>query len=648
MKKDSFKIIAIKPLRDCNPDYLKVLNAEEPYYFYNNYEITSTDKIIRKYSASDNLYDVNGIGINVSAIVGKNGSGKSTIIELLFMTINNLAFHQQEIPTPLSYVDGLKVEVYFYQNGYHKVRLFNKKTSIYGYDKNGNKIPQPLTNFKFKDFFYTLAVNYSHYAYNSNEKGGGWVAALFHKNDGYQTPLVINPMRRTGNIEINNENHLVKSRLLSNLLRVDKDDKFNFRKLTEKLGAVSLQLRLNKSKETAVIYEIRDSNDKVVSEITLKDVTLDSEKMLSKLNAKYKFNYKGLDREKYKIAIDYVLYKMVSIAVKYDDYEGCFLKDEKRFDPDKVDKFIDDLVLDDSHITFKLRQTLNLLRFQHINFVKEQTISLDDLSKEIHSIITKGSAKRLSRIELVPPPIFNIDIVLKSEDISSEIMFNTLSSGEKQMVYSVSSILYHIVNLDSISNTKKRTAYRCINIVLEEIELYFHPEMQRTYLKYILDSISRTELKSRKSGVEINFSFITHSPFILSDIPNSNIMFLKVINGKTKQVEINCGTFASNIHDLLADGFFMETKLIGDFASSRIQGMIDLLRKKGTLTEAQRSDLLSAIKIIGEPFLKEKLLEMYYEQYEEDLEKEKRIVELENQLRILKNGTDHIKRRSSK
>lgn len=35
-----------------------------------------------------------------------------------------------------------------------------------------------------------------------------WVSGIFHKNDGYMTPLVLTPFRSCGNININSENKL--------------------------------------------------------------------------------------------------------------------------------------------------------------------------------------------------------------------------------------------------------------------------------------------------------------------------------------------------------------------------------------------------------------------------------------------------------
>lgn len=66
-------------------------------------------------------------------------------------------------------------------------------------------------------FFYSIILNYSHHALNSKFLGH-WINTFFHKNDGYKTPGVINPMRTDGNFEINKEIYLSKHRLLANAL----------------------------------------------------------------------------------------------------------------------------------------------------------------------------------------------------------------------------------------------------------------------------------------------------------------------------------------------------------------------------------------------------------------------------------------------
>ncbi|UOV58158.1 hypothetical protein MUN60_09835, partial [Flavobacterium psychrophilum] len=285
------------------------------------------------------------------------------------------------------------------------------------------------------------------------------------------------------------------------------------------------------------------------------------------------------------------------------------------------DYFKELFINDESHITFKLKQTLNYIRFSKSNIpIKKQRVPLKIISDFISKIKENKNYSKINTIELIPPPFFNTDIILNS-DKNEKIEFKTLSSGEKQKIYSISSILYHLSNLDSVKNTRTKTAYTNVNIVLEEIELYFHPEMQRNFINDILDSISGIELYKIKA---INFCFVSHSPFILSDIPKENIMFLENIDNKAVQILDDKSTFGANIHDLLKDGFFMKKGSIGEFAKNRITKTIqwlNLIREENEKSIKNDFELLleekeyhkNIIEIIDERIIKTKLLEMYSE-----------------------------------
>ncbi|NLR57638.1 ATP-binding cassette domain-containing protein [Chitinophaga polysaccharea] len=637
------KLIAIRPLEGCNPNYLKLLTAGKTYFFCNNFAIDENDAITEAKILPVDFFSNGALQISVEAVVGKNGSGKSTLIELLFRAINNIAYEFQKTRiADLIKIKDLRVEFFYLTDTFYKVKIIDNEITFFKYDKKSKKINLALNRFSLKDFFYSIVVNYSHYAYNVNELDeDDWIDGLFHKNDGYRTPLVLNPLRTNGNIDINSENHLVKSRLISNLLHQSADK--HFRQLTPKLLAKYLKLTINKSKRGTVLYrKVTNSevtpkdNFGIVSteqDVTLNDLKINKHLLLKRLDGYYKFSYNKLDKEKYEVATDYLLYKMVSIALKYYNYEGPFFSKEKgQFDESMLDLFLEKLYNDTSHITIKLRQTVNFLKYGHIDF-KDQEISLDALSKVNADLIEKHRRYGLENIELIPPPIFDTQILMVSEyDNIKKIAFKFLSSGEKQMIYSVSSILYHIINLDSVPSSRgKRIAYRYINVILEEIEMYAHPEMQRTYLKYILDSIKNLPLKRTKG---INLCFLTHSPFILSDLPECNVLFLNE-DGSPEPITQSLKTFGGNIHDLLAHSFFLKEGAIGAFALEKIEAVIKQLSDDTQDKKLINDDeLLLYINLIGEVFLRNKLLDMYYSKFN----KQKRIEELEAQLKKLKNN----------
>lgn len=85
-----------------------------------------------------------------------------------------------------------------------------------------------------------------------------------------------------------------------------------------------------------------------------------------------------------------------------------------------------------------------------------------------------------------------------------------------------------------------------MNVVFDEIELYFHPDLQRRFLFLIISALRNIHIEHIEG---INLLMVTHSPFVLSDIPRSNVLIL------SKQKEIAGETFCANIHDMLGQSF---------------------------------------------------------------------------------------------
>ncbi|MEY9094916.1 hypothetical protein [Paenibacillus sp. RC84] len=152
-----------------------------------------------------------------------------------------------------------------------------------------------------------------------------------------------------------------------------------------------------------------------------------------------------------------------------------------------------------------------------------------------------------------------------------------------------------------------------ILIMIDEGELYFHPEWQKSLLLHLLKffaALFRSE--ERRRSVQIMIT--SNSPFIVSDLPASNIIFLRksgVLSQVVDGLDDHKQTFASNIHTLLAHSFFMENGLIGEFAKSKINEVIDLLvHGKTSEIKANKERIEKTIHLIGEPVIKAKLISM--------------------------------------
>ena len=600
----SFKLIAIRPLKGCSARFLKNLEEDRIYKFYNDYSFfENEDKKVTKIQCEDSvpktLYEKSGLDIQISALVGKNGSGKSSLLELLYASCSAIAINQKIIGNKNVDVEGLKVAIFYnIGNNYYDIEITNSEVKCYNINdetKTTKKNDEIL-----KDFFYTIAVNYS--LYGLNEKVlGNWIAALFHKNDGYQTPLVINPYRREGNIDVNSELHLAQTRLITNILLT------NNKKVLSGKEIDSVCFELDSKK-----YKDKKEKENIIVESSKATF----EEIYEKL---YEENYileEGKEKENphFEDLMNYILCKIKKISEVYKEYKGI-----PPFKGNEISTiFLEKLADDKSHITLKLRQVLNIIRFNLLggdndskwekkeDGVLHFKLKIDDLMKRIREV----NAPNLKKDELIPIGCYRFVVNVKNDTNNNNSVsnINVLSSGEQHLVHTMQSVLYHILNVNSVHNsTSKNTKYKYINIVFDEIELYFHPEYQRRFVFELLERLDSLKKGGNIDNIKgVNILFCTHSPFILSDIPKQNVLFL----GHKKDFK----TFGANITTLLANSFFMEN-LIGEFAKNKINEVI-------TWITQDKEDILKTIRLIDEPILKNKLIEMYYEKFT-DKEREK-------------------------
>jgi uncharacterized protein YkuJ len=610
-----FKLIAIRPLVGCDLRFLKNLKAGEIYKFYNDFEFTFDKEVIEVISIKDNSSVPNhlfGENISVSAIVGKNGSGKSALIELLVASINQFSFYlkannildKRQIVTDAEIQSvefekdslGINCEVYFYKNNkFFRLKIFNNQFDSL-FDLSHNNL---VTKSKLKEFFYTLIINYSIYSFNPfvlakqedfYSSSNFWIDGLFHKNDSYQIPIVINPKRESagdgygGAIDINNEHDLLQQRLLFNVLRYYQDGYKNHLYISENRKVVSILKEIKNFHDLNVsifenghIKQLFSVNDpKEFWKNAMKNelnyciqINNRRKKELAVVFWKYdqmllktlkKFDILEKTNPQIEKCYEYIVNKIFSICEKYPDYKIFLKQDNERELTVDIVKFLDyiNIKKNRSHITNKLLQVINYIKFYDIIWFdfEKNNIDIIKLSKKLHEL---SISEKIPLIELLPPPIFSLKIeLIPISNISKNIItIDKLSSGEQQLIHATSTIYYHLNNIKSVKQTNLINKYDCINLIFDEIELYFHPEYQRKLLKSIIDGIRNNQLETLK----INILFLTHSPFILSDIPSQNI--LKLDEGFVKNDIVSENTFGANIHDLLANEFFFKRWFYG-------------------------------------------------------------------------------------
>lgn len=663
----------------------KLLDANQYYTFLNGFHIKDNSvEFHAKEAGIVTLYDdylnhYRHLHVNISALVGSNGAGKSTLVEFVLRLINNFSVSLfGDLPLfpaaeHLTYIDGVFGELYYMSDGiphllqvsgenvklyvYSRCKIdeknsrvvFSAKTLLHDWDKSSSS-HSDLTykNEIVKHFFYTFVSNYSLYAYNPhdfNDEGDCWLNGLFHKNDGYQTPLVITPYRKNGNIDSNTERTLSKERLMALLFHGS-----GFITLNGHLDVVGFELTQNTKQ-----YNLEALN----ADCSLHYLHRAYRKIQSMINGCWREEYncvfdKSNGHPLQAKALEYLAYKTIKVAMKYRQYRKYYdaLAGVRKWPKEKhisaVKEMVHAMSLDYSHITIKIRQTLCFLvrgcyqeGFLNLeNAIKIKKIAMrsmkEDWEQQLPLLYSKTE-------DVLPSPIFNVSIILHEQHSKQNITLEKLSSGERQQIYTISSILYHLANINSVHSdaNKQRVAYNRVNVILEEIELYFHPEMQRNFLLYLLDGLRQMYMDGIKA---VSFLIVTHSPFVLSDIPATNIMTLK--DGVQQHLDLQ--SFGANIHDMLNTNFFMKDGCKGLFSEWVVKRIVQVLNmycegngsaedcgESSWLQNYPKEKLLGLIMTIDEPIVQRVLLDKYDATFGTTI-LDKRIELLEAELKRLK------------
>lgn len=619
----------------------KVLyNTDKWFYFYkgitiseNNAQVEMTSEAKKDFS----LYDTDELKISLCAIVGRNGTGKSSIVELLVRTINNLAAamlgegYNFSAAEHLHFIDYVFADlcfqidniVYILEAHGRHVTLRYYKASIQHYfiykpyNREYDLLNQddieasyiPLKRHKegrrvLKTLFYTMMCNYSLYGFNYRDflseatpaarlqklhikvkdenptEDSLWLKGIFHKNDGYQTPIVLHPMREDGRLNVVKENDLAKERLAALLFYKDKSGNYPLRTINGDLHVIALRIRPTANKKFADVNIMEVLGIKTNQNIN-KNYDHVKKCILSFWNDKYGILANGNKKALYQDACDYVVYKTLKIVKNYKKYRPIFNYLSKgEFSYATLIQKLEPLALDFSHITKKLLQAINYLTTD-MYADEDNYYNLDVLEQEMDvfgmKVAIKGK-KHLIKQNLLPPPVFDVDLILtKNEQENGIIPFSSISSGERQIAYTISNLMYHLVNVDSEWNDyyKKDRAhlevikYHYMNVIFDEVELYFHPEMQRQYISIMLKMLQSVKFSNIRG---INIMMVTHSPFVLSDIPDSNVLCL----GEGDSVITK--TLGGNIMEMLSNSFFMKNS-IGDAIKEEIAAIADMNNK---------------------------------------------------------------------
>lgn len=608
-----------------------------------------------------------GDKINVQAIVGKNGSGKSTLLDLMYMAINNFAYMYGKIKNSesndLIYIPRLCVALHFsleeinynlYCDDY-SIELFASNNSVFSAFIKCGETKFFINALKYEDcdivknFFYSSVTNFSmqsyyplnYYIYESDAQRffsakyklnkdcyGYWLERCFHKNDGYRTPIVINPNRTKGQIN------------LWNLMHVSKDYATSLYIYARCMGLSYFEPYRHYRLE--VFENIRNYRENVLQDYsdvwqyvknkTLFTTTPTSEwvdefinNILNKTLVKKFIDFFDIRSAEntpyYKFCIAYLAFKIwkivkkVPLYKKFRDYVEFQFDEYGALDVVAGNERVDDLLYfikdDTSYVAKKIRRTVNFLKLADGYLENLSSLTFFDNLSNKKSIFYNGDALTPSIIDsILPPPIFSYNLKLTKLDESKKpilvyldkyivekkdeklfyhkeagdcveitdvgkvkefvIDYQQLSSGEIQLIQTISSQLYHLLNL--VSSQDSASQYKYFNLVFDEVEICLHPEYQRQFISRLISALTAMNINSSHF---VNIFIVTHSPFLLSDIPLKQILFLE--DGMAKEKIMN--TFAGNIGEMMYDSFFMRST-IGEFSEEKLKRIIRIRQGK--------------------------------------------------------------------
>ena len=383
---------------------------------------------------------------------------------------------------------------------------------------------------------------------------------------------------------------------------------------------------------------------------------------------------------------DLNLYNDPKIMLYKKRGSGLFNKEVSKKQWSNQERFIIEL-LEESICYIHESISLNKFESKHImeNFYIEDQNSFDARIDYLLNVITiqnKNIGKSLaSKIEITPDRLISALVQLKPEaflnknliklDLTEmernailftfidktegerdifpiKIEYTNLSSGELHFINHISKITKSITKAHTFTSTKN------IIFLLDEPERDFHPEWSRRYISNLVKL-----LNGPKNKTKIKFQVIitTHSPFLISDVPKECITTINVLkkDGEIiREIRNSEFGFASNYYDLIQNNFFVDSP-VGEYAKEKISGLIKEIDAI-SIENSDYEDLKNNIGLIDDPLMKSKIMQYFNQKIKEvdvpnEIKLELRLKEvlkekndLENKIRIHKeNGNDKLK-----
>ncbi len=577
-----------------------------------------------------NFYNINANNIsNITAIIGRNGSGKTTLLDMITRILCVGPFGQY------NFIVGFikNNEIYVYA----KEGLINKKT------KHNFKLitfeNQTIKESVCKDILKNTSIIFFSNIVNLRNKQ---ISSSIIKNKFFNISIeeAINKEYIEPNIELNRiyiNQEFVDQRFIDN--RTNREIK---NKITERnIKFLAQNNSILKVENISLYFKCYQTLGIFTSSLDKLRYYRKNNPIKKSNNYIKKLNYSVTQKEKeiyeeiekemlrsYKNKRKTVLYTAYFILIdKF--FEELYNKINNNDIINLINNEIEEKVKQNRAIEmiYQVISVIKNIEIDKIKTIYEKSIDSEDSITDILKEFTKFSQEICKKYERT---LTNLNNIIRN----AKIMVEAIRPYEKEKMKS-SKVLRQIIPIISVPNEEMKKLYKILNsdinflemfnmefkglssgqqallnlyssfydvldkikkqknvlILMDEPELYFHPEWQRKYIYFIVEFFN-TYYKEKN----VQIIFTSNSPYVLSDLNNSSVIMLE----KEQENE----TFAGNIINLLIDNYFMEDT-IGKFSEEKIKEIVKRVKNN----EVNRDDI-KVINQIGEDIIRKNIEEM--------------------------------------
>lgn len=525
--------------------------------------------------------------IDIIAVIGKNGSGKSNLLE----AIKKAYLLKLKSDSNSSILVFLKDEEFLvFELNYDFISTLScesKVPKINFSNENIKEIPKEIKNSHL--IFYSPVFDFQNEFEKDKIIKDISTSFLFHKD---------------GNLLIYKDLVREADFLYHTKIKVEKEP--------ARLKIVVKEYEIeNKNHITPIKSNYFNSLYQSWKKDTILENSKASAKGFSKHNDEFRENVKKLFKNRMNVYLYLGLSNCTEdLKNKIEKLHTIIFNDSNDFEKDLFSNDIDSLEYKGIETIRNFYTTLNNLPNECFYYEKDSFyILIEHKNKEIINSFIRGYEALMN----LPSKAFStgerIEVVTEHSHQNNVTSLMTiprffdfewtpkLSSGEKAYLQLYSRI-YNAIKINS-----NRTDNDNLLILIDEGELYFHPEWQRTYIDTLEKFIKALY---DNFGTKVNYKIIltSHSPFVVSDLPKENVILLGEEQGELQN------TFGANIYSLFKNSFFLKSSL-GEFAQNKIKGVINDLSGEFSLSAERLAEIKYIISSIGEPLIKDKLDGMY-------------------------------------